>query len=142
MTHENVSKVLTSIPTDRLGEAVRVPWRMREKISHQKSTDTEHRRETINYFLKYSEIATWHDLASRLYWLDHQEAVKATKVFIKRALGKPCSTQRLSTTLAVIRIIMQPLCRAYTQSFQPPLLIGEDSLESCGKSPSPTSIQA
>ena len=88
-TLENVSTVLaTVVDVEELRDALLVPERKLEEIQQQSSTVTQVREGLINYFIKYSEYASWTDLTNSLYEDEHHEAVAAAKTFIKQTPGK------------------------------------------------------
>ena len=60
----------------------------REELQQQSSTTAEYREGLIDYFLKYSEYASWSDLASWLYCYEQHEVVAAARRFIKGTPGK------------------------------------------------------
>ncbi len=88
-TAENVSAVLaTVVDVEKLRNSLMVPEGMLREIQQQSSTVVQQREALIKYYLKYSEWASWTDLADILYLLDHHETVVTAKTFIKQTPGK------------------------------------------------------
>ena len=84
-----MSTVLATVVDVReLRVALWVPKRKLEEIQKQSSTAAQVREGLINYFIKYSEYASWTDLANSLYEDEHHEAVATAKPFIKQTPGK------------------------------------------------------
>ncbi len=95
-TAENVSTVLaTVVDVDELREALVVPPGKLEEIQQQSSTVAHQREALIIYHIKFTEYASWTDLATSLYYDDHNEAAATAKTFIKQTPGKyvRCSVQ-------------------------------------------------
>ena len=80
--------VTATLGEDDLADVLDVPRSKREEFRHHSSTTVEYRNKVIDYFLKYSHFASWSDVSSRLYWLDHHEALAAVREFIKGTSGK------------------------------------------------------
>ena len=76
------------VDVGKLGDALLVPEEKQEEIEQQSSTVTQVRVGLISYFIKYSEIASWTDLANHLYRYEHHKAVATAKTFIKQTPGK------------------------------------------------------
>ena len=62
--------------------------RKREEFQQQSSTTVEYRNKVIDYFLKYSYIASWSDVSSHLYFEEQDEALAFAREFIKGTSGK------------------------------------------------------
>ena len=89
LTLENVSTVLaTVVNVIKLRDVLLVPRSKLMEIQQQSSTVTQEREGLINYFISYSECASWTDLANSLYYYEHHEAVATAKTFIKQTPGK------------------------------------------------------
>ena len=91
LTLENISTVTATVPleVDELGGVVLfVPDSKREEILWQSSTAAEVREKLIRYYLNYSEYANWGDLAGRLYYRQHHDALSAARRFIKIEPGE------------------------------------------------------
>ena len=73
---------------DDLEKILFIPVSKMEELRQQSSTTAEYREGLIDYFLKYSELASWSDLAGRLYYFEQHEAVVAARRFIKGTPGK------------------------------------------------------
>ena len=71
-----------------MGGSLNIPRNKWEELRQQSSTTAEYRERLIDYFLKYSEDASWSDLAGRLYYYEQHEAVAAARKFIKGTPGK------------------------------------------------------
>ena len=79
----------TVVDIGKLSDALLLPEEKLNEIQQQSSTDAQVREGLINYFIKYSECASWTDLADSLYDDEEQhEAVTAAKTFIKQTPGK------------------------------------------------------
>ena len=88
-TAENVSTVLaTVVNVEKLRQALVVPSRKLGEIQQQSSTVDQQREALINYYIKFSDFASWTDLANSLYDDGHHEAVVTAKTFIKQTPGK------------------------------------------------------
>jgi hypothetical protein len=91
LTHENISTVTATVTLedDELGESVLlVPRNKCEEIHRQSSTAAEERERLIHYYLNYSEYASWGDLAGKLYYRQHLDALSAARRFIKTEPGE------------------------------------------------------
>jgi hypothetical protein len=91
LTHENISTVTATVPLedDELGGVIlSVPEIERQNIHRQSSTAAEEREGLIHRYLNYSEYASWDDLASRLYYREHHDALSAARRFIKTEPGE------------------------------------------------------
>ena len=88
MTSDNISKVVATVGEDRLGDVLNVPESKREEFQQQSSTTADYRQRLIEYFIKYSNWASWSDLASRLYRLGTPSSVEAARAFITQTPGK------------------------------------------------------
>ena len=89
MTSDNISKVVTTLKEDKLGDVLVVPASKREEFRQQSSTTADYRQRLIDYFIKYSHrAASWSDLASRLYFCEQSAAVEAARAFITQTPGK------------------------------------------------------
>ena len=88
MTRDNISKVVTTLGEDELGDILDVPKSKREEFRQQSSTTADYRQRLIDYFIKYSHWAGWSDLASRLYYYEQPAAVEAARAFITQTPGK------------------------------------------------------
>ena len=91
LTHKNVSTVTATVKlkNHELGMRILdVPFSKRDEIHQLSSTTYQERERLICYFINYSEYASWSDLAGRLYYREHHEALSAVKRFIKRTIGK------------------------------------------------------
>ena len=88
MTSDNISKVVTTLGEDELGDVLDVPESKREEFRQQSSTTADYRLRLINYFIKYSPWPGWSDLASRLYGYEQPAAVEAARAFITQTPGK------------------------------------------------------
>ena len=80
---------------DDLEIALIIPKSKREELQQQSSTNTKYREGLIDYFLKYSELASWSDLAGRFYYYEQHEAVAAARRFIKGTPGECASVYSL-----------------------------------------------
>ena len=78
----------TVVDVGKLGDALLVPERKLREMQRQNSTVTQVREGLINYFIKYSEYASWTDLANHLYRYEHHKAMATAKAFIKQTPGK------------------------------------------------------
>ena len=88
-TAENVSTVLaTVVDVEELRQALVVPPRKLEDMQQQSSTVAQQRAALINYCAKFTEYASWTDLANSLYKNGHNEAAATTRTFIKQTPGK------------------------------------------------------
>ena len=67
---------------------LRIPDAKCNKICCESTTAAQKREGLIYHFLNYSEYASWSDLASKLYYREHHEALSAARRFIDRAPGK------------------------------------------------------
>lgn len=102
LTHENVSTVLaTVVELDKLRGTLAIPSSKLKEIQLQSSTTVQERDGLIDYFIKYTEYASWSDLANRLYQGGHHKAVAAAKRFIKQAPGKCMRFEGFSGLLVV-----------------------------------------
>ena len=72
----------------KLAGVLEVPVSKREEFQLESSTTVEYRNKVIDYFLKYSHLATWSDVSSLLYSEDHHEALAAVREFIKGTSGE------------------------------------------------------
>ena len=89
LTAENVSTALaTIVDTEKLGKALLVPPSKIGDIQLQRSTAAQKRKALIDYFIKYSEFASWTELANSLYQRGHPEAMITAKTFIKQTPGR------------------------------------------------------
>ena len=88
MTSDNISKVVATVGEDDLGAVLNVPGSKREEFRQQSSTTADYRQRLIEYFIKYSQWASWSDLASWLYHYDQPAAVEAARAFITQTPGK------------------------------------------------------
>ncbi len=85
----NVSTVLaTVVDVEELRNTLSVPEGKLEEIQQQSSTVAQQRKALINYFIKFTEYASWTDLAISLCHNGHNEAMATAKTFIKRTPGK------------------------------------------------------
>ncbi len=88
-TAENVSTVLaTVVDVKKLRQALSVPSRKMREIQQQSSTVAHQREALIIYHIKFTEYASWTDLATNLYNDGHHDAVATAKTFIKQTPGK------------------------------------------------------
>ena len=88
-TAESVSTVLaTVVDMEKLVEALRIPPRKWAKIKQKSSTVDQRRDALINYYVKFSDYASWADLANILYLCGHHQALATAKTLIKIAPGK------------------------------------------------------
>ena len=88
-TSENVSTVLASVvDMVTLRQSLVVPPRKLEEIQQQSSTVAQQRETLANYCIRFSEYASWTDLANGLHLWEHHEAVATAKTFIKQTPGK------------------------------------------------------
>ena len=94
LTHENVSKVTATLGEDKLANVLDVPLSKQKEFRQQSSTTVEYRKKVIDYFLKYSHLASWSDVSSRLYRWEHHEALAAVREFIKGTSGKSSQGRR------------------------------------------------
>ena len=78
----------TVVDVVKLGEALLVPPRKIGDIQLQRSTVAQKRKALIDYFIKYSEFASWTELANSLYQRGHYEAMTTAKAFIKQTPGR------------------------------------------------------
>ena len=78
----------TVVDVGKLSRALFLPGRKQEEIQKQSSIVAQVREGLINYFIKYSEYASWTDLANSLYEDELHEAVATAKTFIKQTPGK------------------------------------------------------
>ena len=92
LTHANISTVTATVPLehDQLGNWVLgVPLYTKCREIHQQSSSAaEERERLIHYYLNYSPYASWSNLAGSLYCGQHDDALSATKKFIKREPGE------------------------------------------------------
>ena len=77
-----------TVEKDKLRDSLSIPRNKGRELQQQSSTTAEYRERLIDYFLKYSEFASWSDLAGRLYYFEQHEAVAAARRFIKGTPGK------------------------------------------------------
>ncbi len=88
-TAENMSTVLVTVMNvEELREALVVPPRKLREIQQQSSTVAQQREALIIYHIKFTECASWTDLANSLYLRGHHDAVATAKTFIKQTPGK------------------------------------------------------
>ncbi len=88
-TAENVSTVLaTVVDVEKLRQALVVSPRKLREIQQQSSTVAHQREALIIYHIKFTEFASWTDLANSLYSDGHNEAAATAKTFIKQTPGK------------------------------------------------------
>ena len=74
---------------DRLaGSILRVPYSIRDKIRGKTSTSADFREGAIEYYIQYSPLATWGELAGELYRWQYRKALAAARRFVKRTSGK------------------------------------------------------
>ena len=83
-----MSKVTATVGEDDLAGVLRVPVSKEEEFQQHSSTTVEYRNKVIDYFLKYSHLASWSDVSSHLYWKEHHEALAAVREFITGTSGK------------------------------------------------------
>ena len=76
-TLENVTKTMATVDEDTLDYVLNLPGSKRGGG----------RSEMIDYFFKYSQYASWSDLASSLYSWEQHAALSAAREFIKRTTG-------------------------------------------------------
>ena len=88
MTSDNISKVVTTLGERELGKVLYVAESKREEFQQQSSTTADYRQRLIDYFIKYSQWASWSNLASRLYGCGTPSAVEAARAFITQTPGK------------------------------------------------------
>ena len=88
-----------TVKENDLENSLAIPASKREELQQQSSTASEYREGLIDYFLKYSEFASWSGLASRLYSVEQHEAVAAARRFIK---GTPGTVSYTHLTLPTI----------------------------------------
>ena len=77
-----------TVKENNLGDSLNIPRNKWEELQQQSSTTAEYRERLIDYFLKYSEYASWSDLAGLFYYKKQHEAVAAARRFIKGTPGK------------------------------------------------------
>ncbi len=88
-TAENVSTVLAAVvDVEKLKNVLMVSGGKLEEIQQQSSTVDQQREALINYNIKFSEWASWTDLANSLYSGGYHDAVATAKTFIKQTPGK------------------------------------------------------
>lgn len=88
-TAENVSTVLaTFMDIEKLKDVLLVRPRKLEETQQQSSTVAQQKEALIDYYIKFSEWASWADLANSLYHGDYHEAAATAKTFIKQTPGK------------------------------------------------------
>ena len=80
--------VTATLGKDKLANVLDVPLSKQKEFQQQSSTTVEYRNKVIDYFLKYSQLASWCDVSSRLYRWEHHEALAAVREFIKGTSGK------------------------------------------------------
>ena len=77
-----------TVPLEHNELVLSVPDSEREKIRRQSSTATKEREILIRYYLNYCEYASWGDLAGRLCYGQHHDALSAARRFIKTEPGE------------------------------------------------------
>ena len=88
MTSDNISKVVATLGEDKLEDVLLVSESKTEEFRQQSSTAADYRQRLIEHFIKYSYLANWSDLASRLYASEQPAAVEAARAFITQTPGK------------------------------------------------------
>ena len=88
MTSDNISKVVTTLGEDKLGDILDVPGSKREEFRQHSSTTADYRQRLIDHFIKCSHYADWSDLTSRLYLYEQPAAGEAARAFITQTPGK------------------------------------------------------
>ena len=88
-TAENVSTVLaTFMDVKKLKDVLLVRPRKLDEMQQQSSTVAQQKEVLIDYYIKFSEWASWTDLANSLYHFGYHEAAATAKTFIKETPGK------------------------------------------------------
>ena len=91
LTNTAVSTVTATIEAINLGNTLAVPYSKQDEMQQLlwcSASGQELKAAFIDYFLKYSDYASWSDLASKLYYFEHHKALAEAKEFISGSPGK------------------------------------------------------
>ena len=80
--------VTATLGEDKLANVLDVPLSKQKEFRQQSSTTVQYSNKVIDYFLKYSYLASWSDVSSRLYYREHHEALAVAIEFIEGTSGK------------------------------------------------------
>ena len=90
LTKDNVTAVVATVEYERdiLRDVLFVPRTIRNEMERQGTPLAQKRERFIEYFLKYSHLASWNDLGSSLCYFELHEALAAARKFIRRTTSK------------------------------------------------------